>query len=102
MALRNLAAAPRVLLLASCAAARTIVSAAGRQTLFSKKVLLPDMRVLPAAITVAGSTIESVTCCNSPPANCERLIDFGDQLLTPAFILQDPDARGNSDRRGGL
>lgn len=59
---------------------------AGRQTLFSTHVLLPDMRIVPAAITIVGSTIESVVPCATAPAGCERLLDLGDQLLTPAFI----------------
>ncbi|KAG8463624.1 hypothetical protein KFE25_003897 [Diacronema lutheri] len=58
----------------------------GRQTLFSSRVLLPDMRITSAAVTVCGSTIEAVVPCAAPPAGCERLIDLGEQLLTPAFI----------------
>jgi 5-methylthioadenosine/S-adenosylhomocysteine deaminase len=74
------------LLAVQLAHCRTIVPSAGSQTLFSHRVLLPDMRIAPAAIHVSGSTIESVQECTSPPARCERLIDFGEQLLTPAFI----------------
>ncbi|KAJ1637929.1 hypothetical protein T492DRAFT_859187 [Pavlovales sp. CCMP2436] len=61
-------------------------AAAGRTTIFSRKVLLPDSTIVPAAVTVDGSTITAVVRCDAPPAGCERLVDLGDQLLTPAFI----------------
>lgn len=58
----------------------------GRQTIFSTRVLMPDMKIVPAAVTVSGSTIESVVQCAAAPAQCEALVDVGDRLVTPAFI----------------
>lgn len=83
----SLSSARALLLLLQAALMRaSVVPAADRQTLFSTRVLMPDMRIAPAAITVAGSTIESVDLCEAPPAWCERLVDLGDRLVTPAFI----------------